>query len=112
MLWDGLRNDNLQTVATDHVGFNLAQKKAGKTVDKLLPGMSNLETHVADDMIDRVCYPWLELDPAEDSRGLVTIAIKHTATESAKVIPIPRDLPHLIHLARAIARPPNPVPSV
>jgi dihydropyrimidinase len=44
VLWDGLRNDNLQTVATDHVGFNLAQKKAGKTVDELLPGMSNLET--------------------------------------------------------------------
>lgn len=54
MLWDGLRNDNLQTVATDHVGFNLAQKKAGKTVDKLLPGMSNLETHVADAYSDGV----------------------------------------------------------
>jgi hypothetical protein len=44
VLWDGLRDDNLQTVATDHVGFNLAQKKSGKTVDELLPGMSNLET--------------------------------------------------------------------
>src|SRR5215471_16017495 len=44
VLWDGLRDDNLQTVATEHVGFNLAQKKAGKTVDELLPGMSNLET--------------------------------------------------------------------
>ena len=44
VMWDGLRNDNLQTVATDHCGWNLAQKKAGKTVDELLPGMSNLET--------------------------------------------------------------------
>ena len=44
VMWDGLRNDNLQTVATDHCGWNLAQKKEGKTVDELLPGMSNLET--------------------------------------------------------------------
>lgn len=43
-MWDGLRSDNLQTVATDHCGWNLAQKKNGKTVDELLPGMSNLET--------------------------------------------------------------------
>ena len=43
-MWDGLRMDNLQTVATDHCGWNLAQKKSGKTVDELLPGMSNLET--------------------------------------------------------------------
>jgi len=43
-IWDGLRTDNLQTVATDHVAWNLSQKKAGKTVDELLPGMSNLET--------------------------------------------------------------------
>ncbi|MEW6299586.1 MAG: dihydropyrimidinase [Thermodesulfobacteriota bacterium] len=43
-MWDGLRTDNLQTVATDHCGWTLAQKKAGKTVDELLPGMSNLET--------------------------------------------------------------------
>ena len=46
VMWDGLRNDNLQTVATDHCGWNLTQKKAGKTVDELLPGMSNLETLV------------------------------------------------------------------
>jgi dihydropyrimidinase len=44
VLWDGLKHDNLQTVATDHVGFNLARKKSGQTVDELLPGMSNLET--------------------------------------------------------------------
>ena len=43
-MWDGLRSDNLQTVATDHCGWNLVQKKKGKTVDELLPGMSNLET--------------------------------------------------------------------
>ncbi len=43
-MWDGLRADNLQTVATDHCGWTLTQKKQGKTVDELLPGMSNLET--------------------------------------------------------------------
>ena len=46
VIWDGLRDDNLQTVATDHCGFNLEQKKSGKTVDELLPGMPNLETEV------------------------------------------------------------------
>jgi dihydropyrimidinase len=44
VVWDGLRTDTLQTVATDHCGWNLVQKKAGKAVDELLPGMSNLET--------------------------------------------------------------------
>ncbi len=44
VMWDGLRNDNLQTVATDHCGWNLTQKKEGQTMDELLPGMSNLET--------------------------------------------------------------------
>src|ERR1700730_18571041 len=46
---------------------------------------------------------------AADSRGLVTIATKQTPTEIAKVIPIPCDLPHPIHLASAIAPPPHPV---
>jgi hypothetical protein len=49
---------------------------------------------------------------AADSRGLVTIATKQTAAEIAKVIPIPCDRPHPIHLESAIAPPPNPVPSV
>lgn len=43
-MWHGLRSDNLQTVATDHCGWNLAQKKAKQRVEDLLPGMSNLET--------------------------------------------------------------------
>jgi len=47
VLWDGLRDDNLQTVATDHCGFNLEQKKTGKTVDELLPGFPNLETELS-----------------------------------------------------------------
>jgi dihydropyrimidinase len=41
-MWNGLRADNLQTVATDR--WNLAQKKAKQRVEDLLPGMSNLET--------------------------------------------------------------------
>jgi dihydropyrimidinase len=44
VMWNGLRTDNLQTVATDHCGWNLAQKKAKQRVEDLLPGMSNLET--------------------------------------------------------------------
>lgn len=44
VMWNGLRSDNLQTVATDHCGWNLAQKKAKERVEELLPGMSNLET--------------------------------------------------------------------
>ena len=44
VLWDGLKHDNLQTVASDHVGFNLARKKSGRIVDELLAGMSNLGT--------------------------------------------------------------------
>jgi dihydropyrimidinase len=44
VMWNGLRADNLQTVATDHCGWNLAQKKAKQRVEDLLPGMSNLET--------------------------------------------------------------------
>lgn len=44
VMWSGLRSDNLQTVATDHCGWNLAQKKAKQRVEELLPGMSNLET--------------------------------------------------------------------
>jgi dihydropyrimidinase len=44
VLWDGLRSDTLQTVATDHCSWHLTQKKVGKTVDELLPGMANLET--------------------------------------------------------------------
>ncbi len=44
VLWQALQSNVLQTVATDHVGWNMKQKKTGATVDELLPGMSNLET--------------------------------------------------------------------
>ena len=44
VIWQALDSDVLQTLATDHVGWNMKQKKAGTTVDELLPGMSNLET--------------------------------------------------------------------
>jgi dihydropyrimidinase len=43
-LWRTLRAGGLQTVATDHCGFKLAQKKSQERVDMMLPGMSNLET--------------------------------------------------------------------
>ena len=44
VLWQALDSNVLQTVATDHVGWNMEQKKKNTTVDELLPGMSNLET--------------------------------------------------------------------
>ena len=44
VMWQALDSGVLQTVATDHVGWNMKQKKASVTVDELLPGMSNLET--------------------------------------------------------------------
>ena len=44
VMWQALDSNVLQTVATDHVGWNMKQKKASVTVDELLPGMSNLET--------------------------------------------------------------------
>jgi len=44
VLWQGLDSNVLQTVATDHVGWSMAQKKRYETVDELVPGMSALET--------------------------------------------------------------------
>ena len=44
VLWQALDSDVLQTVATDHVGWSMEQKKEETTVDALQPGMSNLET--------------------------------------------------------------------
>ena len=64
------------------------------------------------DYVYIVYIPILHESRAADSRGFVTIATKQIAAEIAKVIPIPCDLPQPIHLASAIAPPPNPVPSV
>ena len=44
VLWQALDSNVLQTVATDHVGWSMEQKKEESTVDTLQPGMSNLET--------------------------------------------------------------------
>jgi dihydropyrimidinase len=44
VLWQALDSNVLQTVATDHVGWSMKQKKEETTVDNLQPGMSNLET--------------------------------------------------------------------
>ncbi|MDA0229897.1 MAG: dihydropyrimidinase [Proteobacteria bacterium] len=44
VLWQALDSGVLQTVATDHVGWSMEQKKEETTVDNLQPGMSNLET--------------------------------------------------------------------
>lgn len=44
ILWQGLQHNVLQTVATDHVGWSLEQKKSRVKADELVPGMANLET--------------------------------------------------------------------
>lgn len=44
LLWQALDHGVLQTVATDHVGWTLEQKKSRTKVDELIPGMANLET--------------------------------------------------------------------
>ena len=44
LLWQALEHGVLQTVATDHVGWTLEQKKSRTKVDELIPGMANLET--------------------------------------------------------------------
>lgn len=44
VLWQALDHSVLQTVATDHIGWSLAQKKKHSKVDELIPGMANLET--------------------------------------------------------------------
>lgn len=45
-LWDGLRNGDIQTVATDHVGLSFAPKAEPPDFSRIPAGMSNLETLV------------------------------------------------------------------
>jgi dihydropyrimidinase len=75
VMWDGLRSDNLQTVATDHCGWSLQQKKAGKTVDELLPGMSNLET----------IFPMLYSEGVGKGRLSLTRCVEVMSTNPAKL---------------------------
>lgn len=44
VIWKALDASVLQTLATDHIGWTLAQKKLRQKVDELIPGMANLET--------------------------------------------------------------------
>ena len=44
LLWQALDSGVLQTVASDHIGWTLEQKKLFSTVEELIPGMANLET--------------------------------------------------------------------
>ncbi len=44
VLWQALDSGVLQTLATDHTSFSMAQKKKHKKVEDLVPGMSALET--------------------------------------------------------------------
>ena len=44
VIWQALDHSVLQTIATDHIGWTLEQKKSKQRVDELIPGMANLET--------------------------------------------------------------------
>ncbi|MGE3597499.1 MAG: dihydropyrimidinase [Dehalococcoidia bacterium] len=44
ILWQALDHSVLQTVATDHGGWSMAQKKKYTKADEMIPGMANLET--------------------------------------------------------------------
>lgn len=44
VLWQALDSGVLQTLATDHTSFSMAQKKRNSKVETLVPGMSALET--------------------------------------------------------------------
>ena len=44
VLWQALDSNVLQTVATDHIGWTLEQKKSRPKLDEAIPGMANLET--------------------------------------------------------------------
>lgn len=44
VLWKALDASVLQTIATDHIGWTMEQKKLHQKVDLLIPGMANLET--------------------------------------------------------------------
>ena len=46
ILWQGLESGVLQTIATDHDGWSLQQKKTFDKVDEILAGMAGLETMV------------------------------------------------------------------
>jgi dihydropyrimidinase len=46
VLWQALDQSVLQTVATDHIGWSMRQKKKHTKVDELIPGMANLETMI------------------------------------------------------------------
>lgn len=46
VIWQALDHSVLQTLATDHIGWTLEQKKSRQKVDELIPGMANLETMV------------------------------------------------------------------
>lgn len=43
-LWQGLKEDDIDVVATDHCAFNIAQKKMGDDVFDMLPGIPGSET--------------------------------------------------------------------
>jgi len=43
-LWDGLLQNNIDVVATDHCSFDIAQKKMGDDVFNTLPGIPGSET--------------------------------------------------------------------
>ena len=75
ILWQGLASGVLQTVATDHDGWSLIQKRAKHKVDEMLAGLAGLETLV----------PMLHSEGVLKRRLTVNRMVEVTATNPAKL---------------------------
>lgn len=75
VIWQALDHNVLQTLATDHIGWTLEQKKSRQKVDELIPGMANLETMV----------PMLYSEGVRKKRMSLQRFVAVTATNPAKI---------------------------
>lgn len=75
VLWQALDHNVLQTLATDHIGWTMEQKKSKTEVDELIPGMANLETMV----------PMLYSEGVRKGRLSLQRFVAVTATNPAKI---------------------------
>lgn len=76
VLWQAIDHGVLQTLATDHIGWTLEQKRSRSKVDELIPGMANLETMV----------PMLYSEGVRKGRISLQRFVAVTATNPAKLM--------------------------
>lgn len=75
VLWQALDSSVLQTLASDHTGFSMRQKKLYSKVDELVPGQSALETML----------PMLYSEGVRKNRLSLNRFVDVTATTPAKI---------------------------